>query len=84
MRGKDVETVLRQALNLTDLEIYTIGTAIEARAWLQNMIIDIAIIRNKLETKILASPKVREKTEEIEHIIGKIFSYIDDANIEGT
>ncbi|BEP17429.1 hypothetical protein PYJP_07810 [Pyrofollis japonicus] len=75
-----IKTVFMQ-LNPLDLEVYTIGASMEARIWLQNMIIDVTLIENKLEIRVLASPKARENAEIIESIIDKIFSNLNNVMV---
>jgi len=75
--GNNLKSVLEdhliRALNPIDLEVNIRGTAIEATAWLQNMVIDISIVGSRLEIRILASPKARRN---IENTIEKIYSLI--------
>ncbi len=77
MKYNNIEVLLRQILNPTDLEVNTMGVVIGAKVWLQNMIIDIAMVKNKIEIKVVASPKARENPRKIEDIIIKIYKNIN-------
>jgi len=71
--GKALEKLLIHALNSTDLEINSAGTAIEATVWLQNMVMIISMVGSRLEIRIIASPKARNEPKEIEDVIKKIY-----------
>jgi len=75
--GKALEKLLMHALNPVDLEVNTVGAAIEAHVWLQNMVIDIMMAGSRLEIRVLASPKARDRPEEIENAIKEIRSLIE-------
>lgn len=57
--------------NPTNLEINVLNEVVEARIRLQNMVIDLTIVREKLVIRIVAPPKIRAKSKMIEEIVMK-------------
>ena len=71
--AKLVERKLKEGLRLTSTEIAQYQGDLEARIWLQNMLVELATYGTRLQMTILTSPETRENSV-VRGIVEKILS----------